>query len=272
VKEQIANFKWRLEDMAHKQALSLSPQTLRSVPFIELRQSPASDRVAYFIAHDLRHHLSAVYANAELMCHKHYVQSEREEMLEDIKGAVACMIEALGSLLVHSRTGCLLQLRLEPLKLIIEKATQMVRSHPDADRVEFIHENMPLVEVSADSTWLCSAIFNLLLNACQALQLSSDLKKVSVTCHEGPNDVYIRIIDNGPGVPVTIQKSLFQPFVSLGLRKGTGLGLAIVNSIVREHGGDVSLEESRPGNTSFVVRLPRPDTFKTNAHVPEATV
>ena len=77
--------------MAHKQALSLSPQTLRSVPFIELRQSPASDRVAYFIAHDLRHHLSTVYANAELMCNKHYVQSEREEMLEDIKGAVACM-------------------------------------------------------------------------------------------------------------------------------------------------------------------------------------
>jgi signal transduction histidine kinase len=182
------------------------------------------------------------------------------------------MIEVLGSLLVHSRTGCLLQLRLEPLKLIIEKATQMVRSHPDADGVEFIHENMPLVEVNVDSTWLCSAIFNLLLNACQAVQLSSDLKKVSVTCHEGPNDVYIRIIDNGPGVPVTIQKSLFQPFVSLGLRKGTGLGLAIVNSIVREHGGDVSLEESRPGNTSFVVRLPRPDTFKTNAHVPEATV
>jgi signal transduction histidine kinase len=270
VKEQIANFKWRLEDMAHKQALSLSPQTLRSVPFIELRQSPASDRVAYFIAHDLQHHLSTVYANAELMCNKHYVQSEREEMLEDIKGAVACMTEVLESLLVHSRTGCLLQLRLEPLKLIIEKATQMVRSHPDADRVEFIHENMPLVEVIADSTWLCSALFNLLLNACQAVQLSSDLKKVSVTCHQGPNDVYIRIIDNGPGVPVTIQKSLFQPFVSLRLRKGTGLGLAIVNSIVREHGGEVSLEESRPGNTCFVVRLPRPDTFKTIAHVPEA--
>lgn len=223
----------------------------------ESRSSPASNRMAYFIAHDFRHYLCAIYANAELMCNAHYVQSDREEILEEIKGAVTCMTEVLDSLLLQSRTGCLPQLRPEPLKLIIDKATQMVRSHPDADRVEFIHENIPLVEVSANSTWLYSAIFNLLLNACQAVQLSSDLKKVTVTCHQGHRCVYVRITDNGTGVPKVVQESLFQPFESFRHRKGTGLGLSIVRSIVQEHGGEVYLEESKPGNTTFVVRLPR---------------
>ena len=82
---------------------------------------------------------------------------------------------------------------------------------------------MPLVEVCADSKWLCSAIFNLLLNACQAVQLSLELKEVRVACEQDQNYVFIRITDSGPGVPRAIQKRLSQPFVSLQKRKGTGL-------------------------------------------------
>jgi signal transduction histidine kinase len=197
------------------------------------------------------------------MCSSHYVQSDREEMLEEIKGAVMCTTEVLDSLLIQAKTGCLLRLRLEPLTLIIDKATQLVRSHPDAGRVELIHEDMALIEVNGDSTWLCSAIFNLLLNAFQAVQLSSDSKKVVISCHQDCNNVYIRITDNGPGVPKVVQENLFQPFVSLCPGKRTGLGLSIVRNIVREHGGKVCLHESKPGRTTFLVRLLRLDTDRT---------
>jgi C4-dicarboxylate-specific signal transduction histidine kinase len=140
------------------------------------------NRMAQFVAHDFRHHLCAVYSNAEFMCNTSYVQSEREEMFEEIRTTILCMTETLDSVLLHARTGCTFHLRPEPLKLIVERAVQIVRSHPDADKVNLIYDAMPLVEVRADSRWLCSAIFNLLLNACQAVQLSSDLKEVRVWC------------------------------------------------------------------------------------------
>jgi signal transduction histidine kinase len=159
----------------HSVPLSVFDDTRTNVMTLEELTEPRSfgtlDRTARFIAHDFRHHLSAIYANAELMCNTNHVQAEREEMLEEIRMAVVGMTEVLDSLLLHSKTGCMFHLGLEPLKMIIDKAAQMVRSHPDADKVEFIQGDMPLLEVCVDSTWLCSAIFNLLLNACQAAQL-----------------------------------------------------------------------------------------------------
>jgi K+-sensing histidine kinase KdpD len=149
----------------------------------ESRSSLRSDNVAYFVAHDLRHHLCTVYANAELMCNTRYTPSDRQEMLEDISPAVTCMTEILDSFLLHRKNGYMLDFRLEPLSLFIEKAAQMVKSHPDAYNVEFIHGDLPFVEVHADSTWLSSAIFNLLLNACQAVQFAPETKKVRVECH-----------------------------------------------------------------------------------------
>lgn len=231
----------------------------------------AFNRMAQFVAHDFRHHLCAVYSNAEFMCNTNYAQSEREEMFEEIRTAILCMTETLDSVLLHARTGCMFHLRPEPLKLIVEKAVQMARSHPDAAKVTLIYEAMPLVEVCADSRWLCSAIFNLLLNACQAAQLSPELKEVRVWCRQDQHCVFVRITDSGPGVPETIQKSLFQPAVNVQQRKGTGLGLAIVKNVAREHGGEVYLENSKSGSTSFILRLPRPAGIVTASLHPRST-
>src|ERR1700733_2733375 len=205
------------------------------------------DKMARFIAHDFRHHLSAIYANAELMCNTNYAQSDREEMLEEIRTAVKSMTDILDSFLIHTKWGGDFHLQLEPLKLLIEKAMQMVRSHPHADNVEFIYEDMPPVEVCAESTWLCSAIFNLLLNACQSVQFAPGAKEVRIACHQDRSHVSIRITDSGPGVSKKIQASLFESFGSLCQRMETGHGLSIVMSIVRQHGGEVYMEESKPG-------------------------
>ncbi len=102
--------------------------------------------MAQFVAHDFRHHLCAVYSNAEFMCNTDYAQSEREEMFEEIRTAILCMTETLDSVLLRARTGCMFHLRLESLKFIVEKAVQMVRFHPDANQVNIIYETIPLEE------------------------------------------------------------------------------------------------------------------------------
>jgi hypothetical protein len=90
----------------------------------------AINRMARFVAHDFRHHLCAVYSNAEFLCNTEYAQSVREEMFEEIKTAIICMTDILDSVLLHSRTGSMFHLRLEPLNLIVEKAVQMTAPTP----------------------------------------------------------------------------------------------------------------------------------------------
>ena len=215
-------------------------------------------RMTQFVVHDLRHHLCAVYANAEFMCSKSNNLTDREELFDEVRAAIVCMTEQLDTLLLLSRTGFMFHLRHQPLKRIVEQAAQMARSHPDSNQVNIISEDIPFVEGYVDGKWLCSAIFNLLLNACQAARLAPGMKEVGFALHQDPSHVEIRVTDSGPGVPRSIRRSLFQPFVNANRPDGMGLGLAIAECVAREHGGEIYLEESRPGRTSFVLRLPNP--------------
>jgi nitrogen-specific signal transduction histidine kinase len=63
--------------------------------------------------------------------------------------------------------------------------------------------------------------------------------------------ISIEVEDNGPGVAESVRRSMFQPFVSEGKQKGSGLGLTLANCIAAEHGGEVILVASSPGQTIF---------------------
>ena len=66
----------------------------------------------------------------------------------------------------------------------------------------------------------------------------------------------VRIQDDGPGIPERLRERLFQPFAGSGRPGGAGLGLAIARELARAHGGDLTLEESGPGGSTFTLRLP----------------
>ena len=67
----------------------------------------------------------------------------------------------------------------------------------------------------------------------------------------------VSVIDNGEGIPENIRNSLFEPFVSEGKQKGTGLGLTLAHCIAVEHGGEVVLLSSYPGETIFQMTVAR---------------
>ena len=71
-------------------------------------------------------------------------------------------------------------------------------------------------------------------------------------------EVEIRIRDNGPGIPADIVEKIFNPFFTTKpTNQGTGLGLAITSDIIREHGGNISVE-SEPGEyTQMVMTIPK---------------
>jgi signal transduction histidine kinase len=94
---------------------------------------------------------------------------------------------------------------------------------------------------------------NLIDNAIDAMGGKGELK---IRTSRELDFILVEIVDNGPGIPDTVKPHLFEPFFTTkGVGEGTGIGLDTVYRIVRAHRGEVSFE-SRPGRTSFQVRLP----------------
>jgi nitrogen-specific signal transduction histidine kinase len=94
--------------------------------------------------------------------------------------------------------------------------------------------------------------------------------RVAVTVEAHERQMIVSVTDNGPGVPLKIRKSLFEPFVSEGKQKGTGLGLTLAHCIALEHGGEVVLVSSRPGETIFQMKVARGLSAQDQADAPES--
>jgi signal transduction histidine kinase len=212
-------------------------------------------RMAQLVSHDLRNHLTAIYSNVEFISEPKTTDVEREDLLEEVRAVVLDMTGMLDSLLLLAKTGQPPYPRLGSLNEVVKHAACLVRAHPDARDVDLVIQDAAPVTCWMDSTKVGSAIYNLLLNACQAARLGFAPRRVHVTLAEDQRFVHIRVIDSGRGVAPTIEKTLFQPFVSTERVNGLGLGLSIVDCTAREHGGYVELEESGHGRTVFGFHL-----------------
>lgn len=216
-------------------------------------------RMASSVSHDLRHYLAAIYANAEFLASDRFSARERAEIFGDIRTAVNGTTDMLESLLIFSRTGASIRRQPELMATLVERATALIRTHPDGDGVTLeTHYGEPSETAAVvDGKQIERAISNLLLNACQSARAVGPTAYVMVTVKAQQEYIFVNVIDNGPGVAESIRQSLFEPFVSEGKQKGTGLGLTLAHCIALEHGGEVTLLSSRPGETIFQMKVAR---------------
>lgn len=228
-------------------------------------------RMARSVSHDLRHYLAAIFANAEFLASDRFPPRERAEILGDIRAAVNGTTDMIESLLIFSRTGGGMTRRPELMATLLERATALVRAHPDAIGVTLITQYGEPTEtaVVVDGKRIERAISNLLLNACQSIRVAGVRAKVVVTLETQEYQVIVTVTDNGSGVPEKIRQSLFEPFVSEGKQKGTGLGLTLAHCIAVEHGGEVVLVSSRPGETIFQMKVAREPLIQDQLDVSE---
>lgn len=216
-------------------------------------------RMASSVSHDLRHYLAAVYANSEFLASGHLSDEERADILGEIRTAVDGTTELLESLLIFSRSGPGIRRSPQLVSTLVDRAMTMVRAHPDAANVELTLRNENPADTAAvvDGKQIERAIYNLVLNACQAPHSNGGSLRVAVSLDVRPAEVILGVQDDGDGVPESIRATLFEPFVSEGKQKGSGLGLTLAQCIAAEHGGDVILVSSRPGETIFRMSIAR---------------
>ena len=226
---------------------------------LEAERLATIGRMARSVSHDLRHYLSAVYANAEFLATAQLTIAERNDFLEEIRLAVLGTTDMIEALILFSRTGEPAQLRLHDLDPILRRAAEVVERHPESRGVRLEVTTQPqLAYALCDSTQIERALCNLILNAAQstrqsaaAVAVAAQEPWVKIVLAVEDDAAVVRIEDNGGGVPEGVRSSLFQPFVSEGKQNGTGLGLTLAFQVAREHGGAILLERSSPGDTCF---------------------
>lgn len=109
-----------------------------------------------------------------------------------------------------------------------------------------VQEALPTIE--ADEQLLRQALFNLLLNAIQAVDRDGEIQVTAVRL--GAEEAALEIRDNGPGVPPEHRGDIFKPYFTTNA-KGTGLGLAVVQQIVTAHGWEIACLANEPRGAAF---------------------
>ena len=119
--------------------------------------------------------------------------------------------------------------------------------------VEYLEETDKVV-IDCQRLHLSQVIVNLLNNACDAVS-GSDEKWIRIEVSQSEQQVIIRVMDSGHGIPAKIRERIFDPmYTTKEIGKGTGLGLSISQTIIRGHGGIIRVDAQCP-NTCFILTL-----------------
>jgi PAS domain S-box-containing protein len=144
-----------------------------------------------------------------------------------------------------------------------------IKARPDRAEIQIVKEYGNLPEVECFAGQLNQVFMNILVNAIDALEeqerrISPHKQKqhpsiIRIITEMTPNNqAVIRITDNGPGIPESLQNRIFDPFFTTKpVGKGTGMGMSISYQIIIEkHGGQLLCCSTPGGGTEFVIQIP----------------
>src|SRR5881296_1807151 len=148
------------------------------------------------------------------------------------------------------------QLRPENINSIVEEAVRFLAPEiKDRDIVveQELRSDLPLLELDRDQ--MKQAFYNVIKNSFEAMK-SRGILRIRTDMDE--SHVIVRFTDTGGGISAENLSRVFEPYFTTKT-SGTGLGLLIVRRIVREHGGELSIESSEGKGLTLTIRLPHID-------------
>ncbi len=215
-------------------------------------------RFAADASHELRTPVASVRGHAELaLLHPGPVPPEVTRALERIAAESTRMGEMVDEMLLLARldAGRALQRDTVDLTRLVLDAVTDARAAGLGHHWTLDLPKEPLT-VTGDEHRLHQMLANLLANA---RIHTPEGTQVTVSLESDSGTAVLTVQDNGPGVPEDVAPGVFERFTRADHRRtadtGAGLGLSIVAAVSKAHEGTVSLE-SRPGSTTFTVRLP----------------
>lgn len=208
------------------------------------------------IAHEVKNPLAGILGYAQLTLRKLDDDSPFKKNLDIIESETRRCSEIISNLLKFARQEGAVMAPTD-INEVVEAAMQIVDHQLGVNNVKISKQlTADLPACQANANQLQQAIMNFAINAQQAM--GSDGGTLIVRTHTGPEGaVIVEVEDNGPGIPDDIKAKIFEPFFTTKpAGQGTGLGLSVTYGIIRDHGGDIRIEDVEGGGTRFVVNLP----------------
>jgi len=208
------------------------------------------------IAHEVKNPLAGILGYAQLTLRKLDTGSPFEKNLKIIETETRRCTEIISNLLQFARqeSG-----NMEPtdINTVVDAALQIVDHQLGVNNVKISREyasDLPICDANANQ--LQQALMNFAINAQQAM--GSDGGNLILRTKNGTGgEVIIEVEDDGPGIPEDIRSNIFEPFFTTKpAGEGTGLGLSVTYGIIKDHGGDIWIEDVPTGGTRFIVSLP----------------
>lgn len=208
------------------------------------------------VAHDVLSPLGTVSTGLSLLSLSTDIKGRT--YIERSQRALRRVQQLVEALLTFARSGARPDATASCASATVLKAVVVDASNAAADAgIEFVVETDEQLEIRCSAGVLTSIAQNLVRNAIKYMGEPS-IRRIFVRARRIESSVRIEVQDTGPGIPVDLQKVVFEAFVRgphevIG---GTGLGLATVKRLVESHGGHVGLQSSVGVGSLFWVELP----------------
>jgi signal transduction histidine kinase len=198
------------------------------------------------LAHETRNPLNIIRGLAQLIGKGESASPETRGKSREITEEVDRVTAQLNEFINYSRPR---EVRLAPvaLKSIAGDVARALSCDLEDKQIELTVSDANLT-VDADEQLLRQVLFNLVINAIQAVPAKGSIQITSRK--NNGSGVYLEVSDNGPGVPPEQREEIFKPYFTTH-QKGTGLGLAVVQQIILAHGWEIHYLPNEPTGAIF---------------------
>jgi signal transduction histidine kinase len=224
---------------------------------LESERLNALTLLAAGVAHEIGNPLNSLNIHLQLMERQARkvdgaAQKELQESI-DIARAEINRLDSIVTQFLRAIRPTRPQLRPENVNTIVEEAVRFFAAEiKDRDIVveQELRSDLPMLHLDRDQ--MKQAFYNVIKNSFEAMKRRGILR---IRTDMDESHVLIRFTDTGGGISAENLSHVFEPYFTTK-PSGTGLGLLIVRRIVREHGGELSMESSEGKGLTLTIRLP----------------
>jgi len=224
---------------------------------LESERLNALTLLAAGVAHEIGNPLNSLNIHLQLMERQarkldDTVQKELQESI-DIARSEINRLDSIVTQFLRAIRPTRPQLRPENVNTIVEEAVRFFAAEiKDRDIVveQELRSDLPMLHLDRDQ--MKQAFYNVIKNSFEAMKRRGILR---IRTDMNESHVLIRFTDTGGGISAENLSHVFEPYFTTK-PSGTGLGLLIVRRIVREHGGELSMESSEGKGLTLTIRLP----------------